>query len=259
MLNFKNVNIIIAILILVFLVLGFQFEFSFLYLLIPIIGWFAITTIGSFNIELNYFLKAKHHNQNTDKKSIALTFDDGPHLEFTPNVLDLLKQFNVKATFFLIGKNAEKYPELVKQIIAEGHNVGSHSYAHTNNYGLLSRNEVTKDIMKSQKILFEITGLRVQFFRPPFGVTNPNIARAVNNLSLKTFGWSVRSYDTVAKNPDATFKKITKNLKWGDIVLMHDTSKMSVDILEKVLEYLKTENLNSITLSTLFKIDSDEK
>ena len=168
----------------------------------------------------------------------------------------VLKSF--KATFFLIGENVENHSELVNQIIGEGHNIGSHSYAHTNNYGFLSRNEVTKDIMKSQKELFEITTKRVQFFRPPFGVTNPNIARAVKNLSLKTFGWSVRSYDTVAKDSGSALKKITSNLKRGDVVLMHDTSQISVDILEKVLEFLKSKNMNSVTLSTLFNMDSNE-
>ncbi|MFK5878050.1 MAG: polysaccharide deacetylase family protein [Flavobacteriaceae bacterium] len=259
MLNFKNVNIAVIVLILVFLVLGFQFEMTFWYLLIPFVGWIVFTAIGSFNFELNFFLKATHHNHSTNKNSIALTFDDGPHPEFTSKVLKLLKDYNVKVTFFLIGENVEKYPELVKQIIGEGHNVGNHSYAHTNNYGFLSRSKITRDLMKSQKLLFDITKKRVQFFRPPFGVTNPNIAKAVKNLSLKTFGWSVRSYDTVAKDSESIFKKITTNLKKGDVVLMHDTSQISVEILEKVLEYLKTKNMNSVTLSTLFNMDSNEK
>jgi len=256
MLNFRNINIVFIGVLIIIIILIFQLNISFWYLFIPFFGWLIITALGSFNIQWNYFLKATHHNHATEKNEIALTFDDGPSPEFTPKVLKLLKQFNAKATFFLIGKNTEKYPELVNQIIAEGHNIGSHSYAHTNNYGFLSRNEVTKDIMKSQKILFEITNKRVQFFRPPFGVTNPNIARAVKNLSLKTFGWSVRSYDTVAKNSETVFKKVTSNLKRGDVVLLHDTSELSVEILEKILRYLKNKNMDSVTLSTLFNIDS---
>lgn len=256
MLSFKNVNRVIIILVLIILGLKIQLNISFWYLLIPFFSWISITAIGSFNISLNYFLKANHHNHNTDKNEIALTFDDGPHPEFTPNILSLLKSENAKASFFLIGKNAEKYPDLVKQIIAEGHVIGSHSYAHTNNYGFLSRNKVTKDIMKSQKLLFEITNKGVQFFRPPFGVTNPNIARAVKNLSLKTFGWSVRSYDTVAKNPEVVFNKISQKIKKGDIVLLHDTSELTVDVLEKLLAYLKTKNMKAVTLSTLFNSDS---
>ncbi|MDC9723560.1 MAG: polysaccharide deacetylase family protein [Urechidicola sp.] len=258
MLNFKNINIVTVGLFLTIIFLNVQFQISFWYLILPLIFWIGLTSLGSFNFELNYFLKAKHHNHSTDKNNIALTFDDGPHPEFTPKVLDLLKSANAKASFFLIGKNAESYPELVKQIIAEGHVIGSHSYAHTNNYGFLSRNKVTKDIMKSQKVLFDITKKNVQFFRSPFGVTNPNIARAVKNLSLKTFGWSVRSYDTVAKNSEGVFKKISTNLKKGDIVLLHDTSELTVEILEKLLEHLKTKNMNSVTLSTLFIIDSYE-
>lgn len=258
MLNFRNVNIVTVGSFLIIVFFNIQFQIFFWYLILPLIFWLGLTSLGSFNFELNYFLKAKHNNHSTDKNNIAITFDDGPHPGFTPKVLDLLKSANAKASFFLIGKNAEKHPELVKQIIAEGHIIGSHSYAHTNNYGFLSRNKVTKDIMKSQKILFDISKKRVQFFRPPFGVTNPNIARAVKNLSLKTFGWSVRSYDTVAKNYEGVFKKITANLIKGDIVLLHDTSELSVDILEKLLKHLKTKNMNSVTLSTLFNTDSYE-
>ena len=238
--------------------LRFKFDIAIWYVFIPIFGWLLLTVMGSFNISLNYFLKAAHHSHTTQLNAISLTFDDGPHPEYTPKVLELLKEYNSKASFFLIGKNAEKYPELVQQIIEEGHVIGSHSYAHTNNYGFLSRNEVTKDVMKSQKVLFDITKKRVQYFRPPFGVTNPNIARAVKNLSLKTFGWSVRSYDTVAKTPEKVFKKVTADLKNGDIVLLHDTSKLSVEVLEKVLQHLKTKNIKSVTLSTLFNTDSYE-
>lgn len=259
MLKFRNINIASIGLLMIIILLNVLFSVSIWYLLIPIFGWITFTIVGSFNIELNYFLNATHHNQSTTKNEIALTFDDGPHPEFTPKVLSLLKEFDVKASFFLIGENAEKQPELVQQIIAEGHDIGNHSYLHSNNYGFLSRNEVTKDIMKSQKILFEITKKRVQLFRPPFGVTNPNIARAVKNLSLKTFGWSVRSYDTVAKNSETTLKKITSNLKKGDIILMHDNSMVSVQILEKLLQYLKTKNMDSVNLSSLLKIDFNEK
>lgn len=259
MLNFRNINIASIALLALIILLNILFQVSFWFLLLPFFGWISMTVIGSFNIEWNYFLKATHNNHNTSKNEIALTFDDGPHPEFTPKVLEILKQFNAKATFFVIGKNAEKHPELVQQIIAEGHDIGNHSYLHSNNYGFLSRNEVTKDIMKSQKILFEITGKRVQLFRPPFGVTSPNIARAVKNLSLKTFGWSVRSYDTVAKSSEMVFLKISSKIKKGDVLLLHDTSTLSVEVLEKLLQYLKTKDVNSVTLSNLFKTDFNEK
>lgn len=256
MLTFSRINIATFGLLIVFRLLEIQREILFWVLLF--ILWFAITSIGSFNIRWNYFLKAQHKNHDVKDTIIALTFDDGPNPEFTPKVLELLKKYNAKATFFCIGKQVEKHPEILKQIIAEGHIIGNHSYVHSNNYGFLSTRKVISDLEKNQQLIENITNLKVQFFRPPFGVTNPNIAKAVAKLDLKTFGWSVRSYDTVAKNPETVFKRISSKLQKGDVVLLHDTSEQSVAILEQLLKFMQQKNLKSITLSNLFNSEAYE-
>lgn len=245
-------------LLLVFVILIFQKHISFWWVLGLFVFFFALVTIGSFHIRWNFFIKAKHHNYSVSNNEIAFTFDDGPHPEFTPKVLDLLKQYNSKATFFCIGKNIEKYPDIVKRIISEGHSIGNHSYSHTNNYGFLSTKEVLEDLKKTQRLLQEQTNKENVFFRPPFGVTNPNIAKAIKTLNLQTYGWSIRSLDTMAKEPTKVISKIKKELRKGAIILLHDTSMLSCDVLEQLLLFFEEKSIKSITLNKLFNIKNNE-
>lgn len=254
MLNFKNVNIISIAFLIVFLLLRITMDISFWWLFRLIILWLILTSIGSLHIRWNYFMVAYHKNSKVDDDVIAITFDDGPHPEFTDMAMVLLKKYNAKASFFCIGKNAEKYPELVKKILSEGHVIGNHSFSHIDKYGFLSLDKVLRDIEHAQEVFKRITNLNLQFFRPPFGVTNPNISRAVNKLELKTFGWQVRSFDTVAKDPEKVFRKISTKIQKGDIILLHDSSQISIEILEKLLEFLKNRNLKSVTLERLFNL-----
>jgi len=250
-LKFKNVNIIFGFFLFLFIVFfseGFVFWLPILFLL-----WIAVTTIGSFHIRWNYFLPAKHYNYQVKENSIALTFDDGPNEVFTPKVLDLLKKHQAKATFFCIGKNIEQHPKLFKRIISEGHLIGNHSYVHTNNYGFLNTKQVLADISKTQQLIKETSQIENNLFRPPFGVTNPNIAKAVKTLNLQTVGWSVRSLDTKATNVKSVLNKITKKIKKGDIILLHDSSELSFLILEQLLQFLDKHKYKSVTVNELFK------
>ncbi len=227
------------------------------YIFILFLLWISITTIGSFHIRWNYFLKSKHCNYNLTKQAIALTFDDGPHAIFTPKVLELLQKYKARATFFCIGKNVETHPDLLQKIVSEGHCIGNHSYAHTNNYGFLSTKKIIADISKTQKVLKKITNTDNLLFRPPFGVTNPNIAKAVKTLNLQSIGWSIRSYDTIAKEPNTVFKKIISQIKKGDIILLHDTSELSIVVLEQLLQWLQKNNVKTVTINQLFNIDTN--
>ncbi|MCF6297176.1 MAG: polysaccharide deacetylase family protein [Flavobacteriaceae bacterium] len=235
------------------------FSTSFWWVLLLIILWFIITTIGSFHIRWNYFLKAKYKNYQIKENAVALTFDDGPNAEFTPKALQLLKKYNAKATFFCIGKNVEKHPEIIKKIIFEGHILGNHSYAHSSNYGFLSTEKIISDIKLGQEITKNSTGLNLNFFRPPFGVTNPNIAKAIKQLNLKTFGWSIRSYDTTSKKTKKIIRDICSKIQKGDVILLHDTSQRNIDVLEQLLQFLQKNKLKSITLEELFNTEAYEK
>ncbi len=219
--------------------------------------WIIVTTIGSFHIRWNYFLKATHHNYNTTKNTIAITFDDGPNPEFTPKALELLQKYNAKATFFCIGKNVEKHPEIIQKIIAKGHQIGNHSYAHSNNYGFLSTKKIIADISKAQERIKKVTKTENLLFRPPFGVTNPNIAKAIKIVQLQPIGWSIRSYDTIAKEPKKVLKKIISKLKKGDIILLHDTSILSILVLEQLLRWLQENNIESVSINQLLKSNTN--
>lgn len=221
-----------------------------------IIIWIVITAIGSFQIRLNYHLQSFNHNYKTSGNYISITFDDGPNPEFTPKVLSLLNDHNAKATFFLIGKKAEKHPNLVQQIIAEGHTIGNHSYSHSNNFGFFPSQKVTDELKQSNSILKQITGKEIKMFRPPFGVTNPNIKKALKSTRHFSIGWSKRSLDTTNLSGEKILKRITSELKKGDIILLHDSSDKSVAVLEQLLLTLTPHKLQSVPVDRLLEIEA---
>jgi len=256
MLRFYTINALFLVIFSLLVLFGFFGEVPvWLYLLFVFI-WFLITAIGSFQIQWNYHLQSLNHNYQTSENHISITFDDGPNPEFTPKVLALLEDFNAKATFFLIGKNAEKYPEIVRQIIAEGHSVGNHSYSHSKNFGFFSSEKVIAELNKTNSVLKEITGKDLKLFRPPFGVTNPNIKRALKVTGHFSIGWSKRSFDTTNISEEKILKRITSNLKKGDIILLHDSSAKSVAVLEQLLLTLPPHKLQSVPVDRLLEIEA---
>lgn len=201
---------------------------------------------GSFNIQANYFLRA-HHKLSTNE--ILFTFDDGPNPEYTPKILAILKANNIKAIFFLIGKEVEKHPEIVKQIVAEGHVIGNHSYSHSNSFGFFSTKKVKEDLSKAQLAIQKIIGVPPKLFRPPVGVTNPNIAKAIKELKFKTIGWNLRTLDTVTTDKQKLINKISTNLKPGSIVLFHDTQKVTLQALPEIIELCRKKGMQFANIS----------
>ncbi|MBS1765771.1 MAG: polysaccharide deacetylase family protein [Bacteroidetes bacterium] len=211
-----------------------------LFLTIIIVLYLAITAIGSYQIKLNYYINSLNH---TADDSIALTFDDGPDPATTPQILEILKLANLKATFFIIGKNAEKYPELIKAINADGHIIGNHSYSHNSGIGIYSRQKLVDDVNRCSDTIEKITGVRPTIFRPPFGVTNPRYAYLLQTTGLKSIGWTIRSYDTTIENEKKLYNRITSQLKAGSIVLLHDTSTTTIRMLPALINYCNQNNL----------------
>ncbi len=159
-------------------------------------------------------------------RGLALTFDDGPDPKYTPLVLDALDAAKAQATFFLIAKKAEKYPEIVKEIIKRGHRVGLHAYAHDRLFSLRAPARVKRDLLRGLDVLEKITGERTLLFRPPIGHTNPIIARVVEELDLIVIGWSVSARDGTSSATKASIvKRVRKGIDHGAIVLMHDASE----------------------------------
>ena len=229
----------------------YAFQGSFFVYLFCFFAFSAVVVWGSFDIELGYFVNSITHKR-TKIKEVALTFDDGP-TEFTPKFLDILKENQVKATFFCIGKQIEKYPETFKRIIEEGHTIGNHTLSHSNNTGFLSTSKMVEEIEKCDKIMLETGSIKTNLYRPPFGVTNPNIAKAIKKTRKKSIGWNVRSLDTVTEDEKKIYQKVTKGLKKGSIILLHDTSEKTYHVLVDLLVFLKDKNFSAFTVDSMIK------
>ena len=236
--DFKNSNIIFFATCALLMIAKFIFGFSLLWLFIPFIIYSFFVFLGVKNICSQFFLKVQCTSD--DKSKIHLTFDDGPHPIITPQILEILKIHNQKALFFCIGKNIEQYPEIVKQIVEQGHEMGNHSYSHSIGFDFSPSERVKIELEKTNNLIEQFTGKSNRLFRPPFGVTNPNIAKAVKQLGLKTIGWSIRSLDTV-KSPSVVRERLM-NAKSGDIILFHDTIQHTPEILEEFLRFLKNKD-----------------
>lgn len=183
---------------------------------------------------------------------VALTFDDGPHQE-TERLLDILDKHQVKASFFCIGKAAEKYPDTILRIVKSGHTIGSHTFSHDWRYTLPSFSGVESEIAQGVESINKITGKRPNLFRPPFGITNPKIAKAIKSQKLTSVGWSIRTFDTTLNDSSELLKKVTDKLTPGSIILMHDRLKITVDAMSSILDEIKRRGLVPITLDEVFK------
>jgi len=215
-------------------------EFSFVFLIWLLIGISILYSLVLFAmsmlIGLNFFIESI--NENTTN-NVVFTFDDGPHPEHTPKILTILKEFNVKAVFFVIGKNAKENPELIKQIVKEGHQIGTHSMNHKGGFGFLMGGNLKKEISNAAEVVKNIVGERPLLFRSPFGVTNPLIANEVTAQNLISVGWSVRSFDTPAKSIDEIIGRVVPKIKPNSIVLLHDRMPLTVKALPQMIEQIK--------------------
>ncbi|MBQ2842640.1 MAG: polysaccharide deacetylase family protein [Alistipes sp.] len=227
-------------------------------IVILLLGVLAALVWASADIGSGVYLKALCRAESADKV-VALTFDDGPDADSTPRVLDLLKRHGVRATFFVVGEQARQNPELIHRMVAEGHTVAGHSYYHLPQSTLWSSQRYTEELFRCNDVVARLTGLRMRLYRPPFGVTNPPIARAVKNLGLIPVGWSVRSLDTITKNRDRVVDRVMRGLRGGDVILLHDRLENSEELLEKLLTALRTQHYTTATVDELFKIEAYEK
>ncbi len=179
---------------------------------------------------------------------IALTFDDSP-TEGTAQVLALLREHQVKATFFIVGAHAQARPDLLRQIVQEGHAIGNHSYSHAHTLPVKARSTILADLQRCNQTIHEITGLTPQMYRPPFGVVNPGIAAAVQASRLPCVGWTVRSFDTVASDPQRLLAKVLRQLEPGAIVLLHDYPAITPKVLPALLQEIRKRNLSCVALT----------
>ncbi|WPO80154.1 polysaccharide deacetylase family protein [Flavobacterium sp. KACC 22761] len=237
--------------------MNFYTAINFWWFLLIVLIWTGINAFGSARISSNYHVKAFCNNPSETEKKIALTFDDGPS-EFTLEVLELLKKNNAKATFFCIGKNIEKHPEILQKIISEGHLVGNHSYSHSKFFDFYNAKKITEELQKTDKLLEKFTSKKINFFRPPYGVTTPSIRRALKVTGHKVIGWNIRSLDGGTKNTELILNRIKKRISPGGIVLLHDTAPHSVLVLEQFLQFLQQNNYKVVSVEELLNLNAYE-
>ncbi|MFW0736824.1 polysaccharide deacetylase family protein [Flavobacterium sp. T12S277] len=257
MITHKNISLFFLFLLLLLLLLKLYIAINWVWFIAIVLIWLGINAVGSSIISSNYHVKAYCNNPLETEKKIALTFDDGPGV-FTLEVLELLKKYKVKATFFCIGKNIEKHPEIVKQIIEEGHLVGNHSYSHSNFFDFYTAKTIREEIKKTDTLLEKYTSKKINFFRPPYGVTTPSIRRALKTTGHKVIGWNIRSLDGGTKNQNLIFNRIIKRISPGGIVLLHDTGSHSVLVLEQFLQFLEQNNYKVISTEELLNLKAYE-
>ncbi|HLP51651.1 MAG TPA: polysaccharide deacetylase family protein [Chitinophagales bacterium] len=215
-----------------------------------LLAYLLVLFYGSYFIQSGFFIKALYKG-SPNRKAIAITFDDGPMQEFTPRLLDLLKAENVPAAFFLIGKNITGNQPLVKRMVNEGHVVGNHSYSHTYWFSLNNAATIQKDLKQCDDEIIKAIGKKPRFFRPPYGVTNPMVAKATIHGGYQCIGWSIRTYDTNATNAPALLQKALKNLSNGDIILFHDWGQHTIGILSDFIKEARSRGFQIIGLDEL--------
>lgn len=205
---------------------------------------------ASYSIQSGIYIKVFCRKQ-TDEKIVALTFDDGPDDIQTPKVLDTLKEYDAPATFFCIGSKIKGNETVIKRIVDEGHSIGNHSYTHIWEFPLYSVKRMAADLKQCQQLLEETSLQKVNWFRPPYGVTNPTLAKAVKKLGYKTIGWNIRTLDTQSLSHEKIIMRIRKRLRPGSIILLHDRMPQSEIILKKVLDELKARQYRVVSLETM--------
>lgn len=239
-----GITIVYAIIVLYFIVNN---SLSLAWLLPGLLFFIGLFSWGVFDIRLGFFIPVVFKSPNPQPRTIALTFDDGP-TPYTLEVLDLLQQYQAKATFFCIGQHLEQYPDIAKRILADGHTIGNHSYSHPNSMGFLSTAQVKEEIQKCDQVIEQILQIQTPFYRPPFGITNPHIAKALHQTKHRVIGWNNRSLDTVIQDENTIFNRIYKRIDRQTIVLLHDTSNRSVQVLARLLKQLQQDNYKLVNL-----------
>lgn len=219
-------------------------------LIIFILLLLSFLVYASYSIQSGIYLRS-FCRKRTKERIVALTFDDGPNSTQTPKVLHVLKEYQAAACFFCIGHQIKGNEKLLQQMVAEGHIIGNHSYTHSNLFPLYRLSRMKKDLQACQSELERVTSQPVTLFRPPFGVTNPTIAKAVRQLGLRSVGWNIRTLDTQQPAPEKILHRIRKRLTPGSVILLHDRMPDSDRLVKQILELMKELNYTVVRLDKL--------
>lgn len=206
----------------------------------------------------NHFYGMAFSEIPTSRKVVALTFDDGPYPPYTDQILDILKEYQVPATFFVIGQNAAKHPDLVRRIVREGHQVGNHSYHHID---LLKadRNVLAEEIDRTSQVIRDITGQSPNFVRPPHGFRDPVVMEAMRERGLTVVEWSVMSRDWTNPGVETIVNRTVSKVRNGSVVLLHDgdgvaqdaSRAQSVEATRRIIQELQAQGYTFVTVDEI--------
>lgn len=192
-------------------------------------------------------------------KFIALTFDDGPQEPYTAQILDILKSLQVRATFFLIGAQVEKFPRLAQRIHAEDHAIGNHTFSHANLL-MTAQEGVIGEVQKGEEAIFRATGISCKLFRPPHGFKNADVIRACQRLGYTVVGWSEMAVDWNEKNSDVIVSKIIERAQNGAIILLHDGGgdrSRTVEALPEIIMGLQERGYRFVSIPQMLNLKGD--
>ena len=250
---YKLIKILFAIAAIIAIALYYQEIWPFWPLILIAFLYTILLLVLSTNVQFNFFVKAYNQNPDYPENAVALSFDDGP-VKNTLEILDILDRYNAKAAFFCIGKNIEKHPDIFKEIIKRGHIVGNHTFSHTRKMGFLKSKTIYNEILRCDEIAERTGGVKMNLFRPPFGIINPKTQKALKQSGHQVIGWNVRPYDAITRSPEKILRRITKDLKKGDLILLHDNMPKTSVILEQLLVILEQRNISTVRPDKLFNI-----
>jgi peptidoglycan/xylan/chitin deacetylase (PgdA/CDA1 family) len=187
---------------------------------------------------------------------VAITIDDGPDPEVTPRVLAILAEYRVRATFFCIGERALRFSDCVRDCVRGGHAIENHSYRHRHDFSLLGPGRLRRDIAQAQQVLAQLSGSAPRFFRAPAGLRNPLLDLVLQRLGLQLTSWTRRGFDTVSSDAASVLARLTRNLRAGDILLLHDGhagrsasgTPLVLEVLPPLLDAIAQRSLLAVTL-----------
>lgn len=200
----------------------------------------------------------------TNKKFVALTFDDGPNPKATPQILDTLKEKGTKATFFLLGANSQKYPDLVKRIAKDGHEIAIHSYSHSPWLFISAPQSIRDDLQSSVETIAKITKSQARYFRPPWGNRSPWLSKEANKLGLTIINWSIDPWDAwLHPTKERILKRTAAQLHPGGIILLHDghgltttySKQATISALPELITQVESRGYTFVTISELLSGD----
>ena len=223
-------------------------------------AFLALLTDGIFRPSSSVLYPTVSHGPR-DRPRVALTFDDGPDPQVTPAILETLREYAARATFFVIGRHLDKHRDIAARALQEGHELGNHSWMHSylQNFYLTDQQEF--DVGRSTRLIQELSGVSTEpLYRPPVGLKSPPLARVAHARKLTVVAWSLHSRDTLARDPDATAARVLSRITPGDIVLMHDGHArdgqhrpVAAAALPLILRGLRERGLSAVTVSELLR------